>query len=109
MTDHERPDSPFGKLRPPGPPDELEARVLAAAQLALAQPRPDPWERTWRSSWFRLSWAAVFLALVVGHLAVPDGPPLPASTPTVARRETASIPEIALVFVPVDLTVASVR
>jgi hypothetical protein len=56
-------------LRPPAPPPEVEARVLAAAGRALRQRRaPDAWGRAWRSRPLRVAWVTALLALLAGHV-----------------------------------------
>lgn len=67
-------------LRPPPPPAELRARVLAAAQRAaptVASRRREPLlDRLWTSRWLRLAWFGAVLVLLAIHadLAGRDAP-----------------------------------
>jgi hypothetical protein len=75
------------RVEPPPPPDDLEARSLAAARTAMARTpaRTVLWTRLWESRAARLAWAAAVAGLVLGHvvLSLPNrqaaarpGPPM---------------------------------
>jgi hypothetical protein len=63
---------PCVDLAPPEPSPELRARILVAARRAMAGRGEiaDPWIRIWRSRPVRLGWAAILVALVLGHVLV---------------------------------------
>jgi hypothetical protein len=67
-------DPLFPGLQVPGPTDDLRRQVLERATQSMgSKPRRDRWVRLWESKTARLAWAALVLALVVGHLLLPAG------------------------------------
>ena len=65
---------PFLGARPPGAPEELRSRTLAAAATEFHR-RSHCELRAWANWPLRIAWAAAVVLLLVGHLVVP-GPPV---------------------------------
>lgn len=91
---------PLSGLRPPGAPLGLRRRVLDAARAARVEdlatggasaPGPSLTDRLWENRLLRLSWAAVFVALIGVNLYLDRGTtrPEPADRVTNADRSSA--------------------
>lgn len=80
-------------LRPPPPPAELRARVLAAAHRAastVASPsrrRESLLDRLWAARWLRLAWLGAVLVLLALHADL-AGRDAPTSAPMPTYAET---------------------
>jgi len=85
-------------LEPVAPPRELEARTLAAARRALAEPPTlDLWERMWASRPLRLAWATSVLAILGGHLLLSLAQWLAAAPPTAIAAQSELLAEVATI------------
>lgn len=96
MNDEERVERLLAGLVPPGPPAELEARVLQAAREAVARAQSrDDWTRVWESRPWRLAWAAATGVLLVAHAALFLSAPRVRPVAVAAPPAWAEEPEIA--------------
>jgi hypothetical protein len=62
--------SPFGDLRPAGPPPALRGRVLEAARRATTTTHATLVDRIWESRILRLAAAVVLVLLLAAHLSI---------------------------------------
>ena len=81
-----RPEDLFAGFSSPPPPASLRDRVLFQARTTRPEPEPRALDRFWSSRALRTGWAALVLALLLGHAALSLGGP---NSPTAGRGDPA--------------------